>query len=71
MKCEKCGKNIPQVRLDALPDTTFCVKCAERHGARPHAYMVYGHKTAPEIVVVDQKDKEAMRQAERAHRRSR
>ena len=26
--CKKCGTQIPQARLDAIPTTTFCVGCA-------------------------------------------
>ena len=28
-KCEECGKGIPKTRLDAIPYTALCVKCAE------------------------------------------
>jgi RNA polymerase-binding transcription factor DksA len=28
-KCERCGTKIPEVRLDAIPYTRFCVDCAE------------------------------------------
>jgi RNA polymerase-binding transcription factor DksA len=28
MKCEECGKEIPAARLEALPNTTVCVKCS-------------------------------------------
>ena len=27
--CEECGKPIPKTRLDAIPYTATCVKCAE------------------------------------------
>lgn len=27
-KCEQCGGDIPEERLEALPDTTMCVPCA-------------------------------------------
>ena len=27
--CELCGAVIPKARLDALPDTTTCVKCSQ------------------------------------------
>ena len=27
--CEDCGKKIPEPRLEAIPYTTVCVKCAE------------------------------------------
>jgi len=26
--CEKCGETIPQERLEIVPETTFCVRCA-------------------------------------------
>lgn len=26
--CEKCGVQIPQERLDIMPETVFCVRCA-------------------------------------------
>ena len=71
MNCENCGKKIPKERMEAMPDAIHCVGCAEKHGAQPHAFMVFGHKTASEIVIVDKKDDEAMRLAERAHKRSR
>lgn len=31
VKCEVCGRAIPAVRLELLPDTTFCVKCSAEH----------------------------------------
>lgn len=27
--CEECGKKIPEPRLEAIPYTTVCVRCAE------------------------------------------
>ncbi len=29
-RCEECGQAIPKARLDAIPYTAFCVKCASR-----------------------------------------
>ena len=29
-RCEKCGEEIPAVRLEAIPYATFCVHCASR-----------------------------------------
>ena len=29
-KCEECGAKIPKGRLNAIPYTTLCVKCASR-----------------------------------------
>jgi DnaK suppressor protein len=28
--CEECGGRIPRARLEVIPDTPFCVKCATR-----------------------------------------
>jgi DnaK suppressor protein len=28
--CEKCGAKIPKTRLDAIPYTVLCVRCAAR-----------------------------------------
>ena len=27
--CEECGSKIPKMRLNAIPYTAYCVKCAE------------------------------------------
>ncbi len=28
--CERCGEQIEPERLDILPDTTLCIRCAQR-----------------------------------------
>ncbi len=28
--CEECGGRIPKLRLEAIPETPYCVKCASR-----------------------------------------
>lgn len=28
--CEECGGRIPKARLEVIPDTPYCVKCASR-----------------------------------------
>ncbi|MGN6135519.1 MAG: TraR/DksA family transcriptional regulator [Aureliella sp.] len=30
--CEECGGRIPKARLEVLPDTPYCVKCASSLG---------------------------------------
>lgn len=30
--CEECGGRIPKARLEVLPDTPYCVKCASQLG---------------------------------------
>jgi DnaK suppressor protein len=29
-RCEGCGRNIPKARLDAIPYTALCIKCASQ-----------------------------------------
>jgi RNA polymerase-binding transcription factor DksA len=31
-KCKECGKSIPKDRLEALPETHYCVKCSDKVG---------------------------------------
>lgn len=31
MVCEDCGEQIPEERLEVLPNTKYCVKCSENH----------------------------------------
>lgn len=31
-ECEECGGRIPKARLEVLPDTPYCVKCASNLG---------------------------------------
>lgn len=72
--CKICSHEIPQARLDVLPDTELCVKCSEKHGPKPvHGFMVSNHSkgTAPVMIAVDPDDTESMRQAVRAYRRQR
>ncbi len=64
-KCEHCTKPIPKKRLKVIPDTKMCVKCSEIHGPKP----AKGYMVGADICVVDSKDEEAVRRAERANRR--
>lgn len=68
--CEFCEIEIPHERLEALPDTTTCVKCSTEEAY--HGFMVFDHKTAPSLMKVKpKKDPEAFRQMLRAHNRDR
>ena len=66
-----CGRGISAERLAAIPGVSSCVVCAGSVTATRKAYMVYSHKTAPVIMYVDTRDREAVRIADRAHRRAR
>ena len=67
--CVACKCEIPEERLEALPNTDRCVKCSN---AKPFkGYMAFAHKTAPEMVCVSMNNPEAIRIADRANARSR
>ena len=69
MKCSHCNAQITPARLEILPDTKTCAACSTEQ--RRVGFLVYGHKTAGEVVMVDGGNREAVRQAERAYRRAR
>ena len=69
MKCSDCGKNIPSLRLEAVPGTQHCVDCIDKHMPKRKGYMIYGHKTAGEIVMAT--GDENIRRLEREYLRSR
>lgn len=67
--CDKCKKQIPQARLEALPNATTCVRCSD---AKPMVgFMDWYHKTAPELVMVSSGDSENLRRAKRINARAR
>lgn len=70
-KCVYCGCSISTERLDYNPNIRTCVSCADIDTPQVHAFMEYGHKTAGSIVLVDKRNSEAMRMADRAYRRRR
>jgi len=69
MNCIDCGANIPAARLEAVPGTHHCVKCVDKHIPERKGYMIYGHKTAGEIVMAT--GEENIRRLEREYFRSR
>lgn len=68
-KCEICDSEIPQERLDVIPETRVCVNCTTEE--RVEGMMVFDHKTAPRIVIFHPSEKEAIRQAKRFGTRAR
>ena len=67
--CCKCGNEISQIRLEAIPDTNCCVKCSE--APKYVGFMDWYHKTAPELVMVSSSDTENLRRAQRVNARAR
>lgn len=69
VNCEVCGVEIDSDRLEVFPNTTCCPK---HSGVQKKVcFMEYGHKTAPSLVTIDSGDRESIRKATRAFRRSR
>jgi hypothetical protein len=62
-----CGNPISDERYEA--GYTTCIKHASK--TKKVGFMVYGHKTAGEIAVIDPSNSEALRIAHRANNRSR
>lgn len=69
MKCEICREEIDPERLEALPNTTRCAK--HSNAVKQTCFMDFSHKTAPALVVIDTNNREELRLATRAYRRSR
>ncbi len=69
MKCFDCQMEISEARLQAVPDTEYCVNCIDNHTERVVGRMIYSHKTAGELVFAS--GKENIRRLNREYARSR
>ena len=69
MNCFDCGDVIPEARLEAVPDTEYCVNCSDNHTERVVGRMIYNHKTAGEVIIA--KGKENIRRLNREYARAR
>src|SRR6476659_5423103 len=45
--CESCGQSIASARLEAIPFTRFCVKCAEVNDGTPQVNLDEGRPHSP------------------------
>ena len=68
-KCNDCNCEIPSARLEFIPDTEYCVKCADRHTFRSVARIIYSHKADCELFIA--RSKEDARRLNREYARSR
>lgn len=69
--CIYCGETIPEGRLEFLMESGrafVCIKCTIEKPKM--GFMDYGHKTAPQMVILPN-NSEVQRIAERAFRRAR
>ena len=69
VNCIDCGNEIPKARMDAMPDTYYCVKCVDKHTEPIIGRMIYSHKTAGEVIFA--KGKENVRLLNREYARAR
>ncbi len=69
MKCFDCGNDIPAARIQAVPDTEYCVQCVDKHTEPVVGRMIYSHKTAGELVFAS--GKENIRRLNREYERAR
>ena len=67
--CDTCFDEIPQARIEAIPETTTCVNCSREQ--KKVGFMDWYHKTAPELVMISPDNKENLRRAQRVNARSR
>ena len=50
-KCFECGNDIPDARLEFVPDTEYCVNCADKHTFKSVARIIYSHKADCELFI--------------------
>jgi NAD-dependent DNA ligase len=54
-QCNCCNSHIEEERLELLPNTRVCSRCAQKGACQPQkmrGVMVWNHKTAPTIQVM-------------------
>jgi hypothetical protein len=70
--CSKCSSEISNARVQYFIETDgrppeHCLTCSEE--IKNVGFMVFSHKTAPELVRLKNPSKETLRQARNAHTR--
>jgi len=66
-KCQVCGKKIPKVRLNVLPETKHCVKCSDSDASV--GITVWEDKHTPVMLKVSPEEAEEYWRLERAEGR--
>ena len=69
VNCLDCGNVIPPARLEFLPDTEYCVNCADKNSTPVIARVIYSHKCDSELFIA--KGKENVRRLDREWARAR
>lgn len=68
-ECADCRNEIPSARLEFVPDTKWCVRCADKHTFKSVARIIYSHKADCELFIA--RSKEDARRLDREYNRSR
>jgi len=63
--CESCGKPIGKERLEAMPYTRFCVRCAETNDTSPRVNLNEGRPRGPKDTLAPEGEMEEDRRARR------
>ena len=69
MICLECENPIASDRLEAIPDTEYCVKCVDKNSTPIIARVIYSHKCDSELFIA--KGKENVRRLGREWARAR
>ena len=69
MICLECENQIAPGRLEAIPDTEYCVDCVDRNSIPTIARVIYSHKCDSELFIA--KGKENVRRLDREWARAR
>ena len=69
MQCHDCGEKISEMRLQAVPDAEYCIKCADKNSEPFVARLIYNQKTAGEVFLA--RGKENVRRLNREYARAR
>ena len=69
MICLECETEIPEARLEAVPDAEYCVNCTDKYSTPIIARVIYSHKCDSELFIA--KGKENVRRLDREWSRAR
>lgn len=68
-KCIDCGNEIPAARLQAVPDTDYCVRCVDSHTEPVMCRIIYSHKCDSDLFIA--RGRENIRRLNNEYNRSR
>ena len=63
--CEGCGKRVAKERLEVMPFTRFCVRCANANNSTPEANLNVGRPSGPRDTLAPEGEMEEDRRSQR------